>query len=200
MDDVDLGGLLGQAAGGDARAWGMLVDRLAGLVWAVARGHGLNKADAAEVSQVTWQALATSLGAVTDPGQVGLWLAAKARRESMRLLRQDGRDVSSERSGDWVTGDRGREAIDDLARPGRDAALWRAFEALDGDCKALLRVLLADPPLSDNELSEVFDLPIADIAQLRARCFDGLGDRAWCRPRRSQTRRSLVGTVEGRVP
>jgi len=200
MDDVGLGGLLRQAAGWDAQAWGTLVDRFAGLVWAVARGHGLNNADAAEVSRTTWLALATSLGAVSDPERVGPWLVAKARREAVRLLRQEGRDVSSQRSSDWVSGDRGLETIDYLARLGRGAGPWRAFEALDADCKALLRVLLVDPPLSYGELSVVFEMPIAGIVQLRARCLDRLGDRAACHPRRSHGRRTLAGTGEGRVP
>ncbi len=200
MDDLDLGGLLRLAAGGDAQAWGTLVDRFAGLVWAVARGHGLNKADAAEVSRTTWRVPATNLGAVGDAERVGPWVVAKARRESVQLLRQEGHDVTSQRSNDWVSGDCGLETIHDLAGPGRGAALWRAFEALDAECKALLRFLLADPPLSDEGLSDVFGRPIVGIVPLRARCLDRLGDRAACHPRRSHARRTLAGTAEGRVP
>lgn len=199
MDALDPGGLLRLAAGGDAQARGTLLDRFADLVWAVACGHGLNKADAAEVSRTTWRALATNLGAVGDAQRVGPWLVAKARRESVQLLRQEGRDVTSQRSNDWVSEDCGLETILDLAGPGRGAALCRAFEALDADRKALLRVLLADPPLSDGQLSDVFHRPIAGTVPLRARCIDRLGDPAACHPRPSRARRTLAGTAEGRV-
>jgi hypothetical protein len=47
-------GLVARASAGDQGAWGQLVDRYGGLVWAVARARGLCHADASEVSQVTW--------------------------------------------------------------------------------------------------------------------------------------------------
>ena len=148
MNDLDLGSLLRQAAGGDWRSWDALVDRFAGLVWAIARGHGLKQADAAEISRTTWMRLAENLDFISAPERLGVWLATNALRECLRLMRQREGCTSAEQLTESTCGDRALEMTDDLAKRGRGAALWSAFEALAPDCKALLRVLLADPPLS----------------------------------------------------
>jgi DNA-directed RNA polymerase specialized sigma24 family protein len=63
-----------RASAGDQGAWDQLVARYGGLVWAVARAHGLRHADASEVSQVTWLLLTQHLAslpvaALISPGQ-----------------------------------------------------------------------------------------------------------------------------------
>jgi len=199
VDDVDLGGLLRRAAGGDEQAWDALVDRFAGLVWAVARGHGLNQADAAEISRTTWLRLAESLSSIGVPDRLGAWLATSVRRECLLMLRQQERYFLAEQRTDWTCGDRALELIDDLARHGRGAALWSGFEALAPDCKALLRVLLADPPLSYAELSDVFEMPVGSIGPARARCLDWLGDRTVLHPLHPQGRRVVAGTTKARA-
>jgi DNA-directed RNA polymerase specialized sigma24 family protein len=199
VNDLDLGSLLRQAAGGDWRSWDALVDRFAGLVWAIARGHGLNQADAAEISRTTWMRLAENLDFISAPERLGVWLATNALRECLRLMRQREGCTSAEQLTESTCGDRALEMTDDLAKRGRGAALWSAFEALAPDCKALLRVLLADPPLSHAELSEVFEMPIGSIGPVRARCLDRLGDRAALHPLHSQGRHAVAGTTKGRV-
>jgi DNA-directed RNA polymerase specialized sigma24 family protein len=82
--------LVARAANGDHMAWNALVDLYAGTVWAVARGHGLGAADAAEVSRTTWLRMADHLHCIEAPEQVGAWMATTARRESLRLLRLTG--------------------------------------------------------------------------------------------------------------
>src|SRR3954453_8202483 len=81
------------AAEGDQAAWDALGDRLAGLVWWIARAHRLSAADAADVSQTTWLRLVEHLGRIRDPERVGAWLAATARHESLRLLRRAQREA-----------------------------------------------------------------------------------------------------------
>ena len=49
------------ATAGDRNAWDALVNRFAATVWAVARGHRLSAADAADVSQTTWLRLVENL-------------------------------------------------------------------------------------------------------------------------------------------
>lgn len=163
------------------------------------RGHGLSQADAAEISRTTWLRLAESLNLITDPERLGAWLASTARRECLRMLRRQERCISTEDRVDWMCGDCGLELVDDLANRGRDAALWSAFEALEPDCKALLRVMLADPPPSYAELSEVFEMPIGSIGPTRARCLDRLGGRTTLRPLHPQGRRAVASTARGRV-
>src|SRR6185437_5497895 len=58
--------LICAANGGDEAAWGAIVDRFAGLVWATARAHRLPPADAADVAQTTWLRLVENLDRIKD--------------------------------------------------------------------------------------------------------------------------------------
>ena len=196
--EADIADLVRRAADGDEHAWAALVERFASLVWAVARGHGLSQADAADVSQTTWLRLAEHLTLIRDPDRLGAWLATTARRESLRTLRRQTRSVSVELCLDWICAD-APDLVDDMANRERDAALWTAFEALSPSCKALLRALLADPPPTYAELSDVFEMPIGSIGPTRARCLDRLRDRIAPRQIRSSGRRAVATTGKGRV-
>src|SRR5438093_10754388 len=78
--------LVRDAAAGSQHAWKTLVARFERLVWAVARAHRLNSADAADVVQTTWLRLVEHLGDVQEPERLGAWLATTARRECLRTL------------------------------------------------------------------------------------------------------------------
>src|SRR5207248_5752017 len=87
--------LVGAAIAGDAAAWNELVERFAGLVWAIARRHRLSAADAADVSQTTWLRLVEHLERIQQPERIGAWLATTARHESLRVLRLAERQIPS---------------------------------------------------------------------------------------------------------
>lgn len=177
VGDPDVTVLVRRAATGDELAWEALVDRYATLVWSVARGHSLDSADAADVSQTTWLRLAECLSSLREPDRVGAWLTTTARRESLRVLRRQQRHRHVETFVEWQTCETSVPLDQPLIEEERDAALWQAFDALSGPCKALLRALLADPPPSYAELSTAFDMPIGSIGPTRARCLDRLRDR-----------------------
>jgi RNA polymerase sigma factor (sigma-70 family) len=165
------------AAGGDDAAWEELVARFGGLVWAVARGHRLSSADAADVVQCTWLKLVQHLGDLRNPAAVGGWLATTARRECVRVLNASklqipvGDDLP-ERSAD-------EPALDaDLLRRERDAELWEAVNGLRPEDQALVRMLAADPPASYSEISAALGMPTGSIGPTRARCLQRL--RAGC--------------------
>jgi DNA-directed RNA polymerase specialized sigma24 family protein len=82
--------LVARASAGEQGAWDQLVERYGGLVWAVARAHGLGPADAGEVSQVTWLLLTQHLGALQQPERLGSWLLRTATREAYRMGRLRG--------------------------------------------------------------------------------------------------------------
>src|SRR4029453_9232756 len=84
----DLGPLIAAAVAGDQDAWNRIVDRFAGLVWAIARSFRLSAADAADVSQVTWLRVVEHLDALRDPQALAGWIATTARREALQLLRR----------------------------------------------------------------------------------------------------------------
>jgi RNA polymerase sigma factor (sigma-70 family) len=160
------------AAKGDTRAWAMLVDEFGGLVWAVVRAHRLSHADSADVAQATWLALVEHLGDLRDPERVGAWLAMTARRNCLRVLRSAKRQVPT--GDDLPEPCEDVEVADDLMLEERDAALWRAVDRLPGRDQALLRLLVAEPQPSYQEISAALDMPIGSIGPTRARALERL--------------------------
>jgi RNA polymerase sigma factor (sigma-70 family) len=171
----DLAALTRAASLGDQEAWGRLVDRFSGLVWAVVRSFRLDADAAADVSQTTWLRLVEHLDDIREPGRLGSWLATTARRESIRTLKLAGQQLPTDEESrlepppaveDGVSGD--------LLRDERDRALWRAFETLSARCRQLLRVLMADPPPSYAEVGAALAMPLGSIGPVRARCLAAL--------------------------
>jgi DNA-directed RNA polymerase specialized sigma24 family protein len=82
--------LVARANLGEQPAWDQLVERYGGMVWAVARSHGLGPDDTAEVSEVTWLLLTQHLGSLQQPERLGSWLGRTAAREAFRMCRLRG--------------------------------------------------------------------------------------------------------------
>jgi DNA-directed RNA polymerase specialized sigma24 family protein len=93
--------LVARASSGDQVAWDQLVERHGGLVWAVARAHGLSPHDASQVSQVTWLLLTQHLGSLQQPERLASWLLRTATREAYRMGRLRGCEVASPTSTTW---------------------------------------------------------------------------------------------------
>ena len=181
MTPQDAGVLLRAAAAGDESAWAGLVRHFSGLVWSIARGHGLASADAEDVFQTTWLRLTQHLDRIKDPQRVGAWLAATARNESLRVIRTASRttvvsDVDSVVTllAEHTPEDAAMQAEAESQSRQRARLLWQAFERLPDRCRALLRALIAVPPLSYAEIAAVFDMPVGSIGPTRARCLRGL--------------------------
>lgn len=174
MDERGVGDLVRAAAQGDDQAWEELVDRFAGLVWAVARSHGLSAADAADVSQSTWLKLAEHAPGIRQPERIGGWLATTARNESVRILRRGRRVVLVGGGQEVPVGEETSDVASRLLEEERDKELIQAFEALPSRCKTLLRVLTAAPAPSYAEASVVLEMPIGSIGPTRARCLQHL--------------------------
>jgi RNA polymerase sigma factor (sigma-70 family) len=173
--EEDVAELVAAAAAGSTTAWEALVRRYAGLVWGVARAYGLDGADAADVSQTTWLRLAEHLGRIRDPDRVGGWLAVTARREALRTRQRGSRLVLDSWCGDGP--DEGGDLDAALLRDERAAQLWRSFSDLSEPCQALLRVLMADPPPSYEEVGEALAMPVGSIGPRRQRCLRALRKR-----------------------
>jgi RNA polymerase sigma factor (sigma-70 family) len=173
--EADDEGLVEAARKGDQAAWDAIVARHSGRVWAVARAHRLNRADAEDVFQVTFFRLVTHIDAIREPSRIGAWLATTARNECLRLLRRAGRAIPS-----------GHDDIVDVADPllppleanliadERHSALYAALSRLSAACQRLLRVLMADPEPSYEEVSRTLDMPIGSIGPTRGRCLKHL--------------------------
>jgi RNA polymerase sigma factor (sigma-70 family) len=163
------------ARDGSRDAWNELVDRFAPTVWAVARGHRLSAADAADVSQTTWMRLVENLGRIEQPERVGAWLATTARRESLRVLRLGGRQVPNGEDMDVVPDPRSFDSPEhNVAVNQRADVISQLVENLPLRPRLLLRLLSADPPLSYKEISESLEMPIGSIGPTRARALEQL--------------------------
>lgn len=164
------------AARGDQRAFDQLVERYAGLVWSVARAHRLGDADAQDVFQTTWLRLVEHLDRLREPRAVGGWLATTARNESLRLLRHADRTRPAPSDDLDVIDDRNEGVEVDLLTAERDTQVWAAFEQLGERCRALLRLLMSDPPPSYEEVSAALDMTVGSIGPTRGRCLARLRD------------------------
>jgi RNA polymerase sigma factor (sigma-70 family) len=172
VDDARvLGDLIKRASANDQQAWRELVARFSNLVWAVARSHRLDHADAADVSQTTWLRLAEKMAELRDPERLPAWLATTARRESLRVLASRRREAPAELPDepDGRTAPESRVLTDD-----RDARLWRAFGGLSERCQQVLRMLAAAPELSYAEVGSMLGIPVGSIGPTRGRCLQML--------------------------
>src|ERR1700744_3554705 len=85
--------LVESARDGDESAWGQIVDRFEGLIWATTRAHWLSSATAQDVVQTVWLRLLENLDRIRDPERLGAWLATTTRHESLRHIRLDARET-----------------------------------------------------------------------------------------------------------
>jgi RNA polymerase sigma factor (sigma-70 family) len=153
---------------GDETAWAALTDRFTGLLWSVARGMNMNSEDAADAVQTTWLRLVERLDDVREPERLGGWLATSVRRECLAILRRR-RDVAMPESLEVRSGEDPPDA--GLLRGERDAELWTAMRRLPPRCGNLLRLLIADPPLSYLDVAATLQVPVGSIGPTRARCL-----------------------------
>ena len=164
--------LVEQALDDDQDAWNDLVARYTRLVWHVILGFGQLSADrGADVHQTAWLRLAEQLETIRDPERLGSWLATTARRECIRQVRLQEREVPT------LDVDPGaaEESIElGLLETARDAAIWDAFRRLDESCRQLLRLLLAEPSFTYDEISEILGMKRGSIGPTRRRCLDAL--------------------------
>jgi RNA polymerase sigma factor (sigma-70 family) len=175
LERLDTVELVTLARARDRDAWHELVRRYAPLVWRVAQSFRLDHADAKDVSQNTWFALAERLGGLREPARLAAWLTTVARREALRMRELRRREVRP----DWwpegvevVTTDRCPEAC--ALRTVRDQLLWRAFAALPENCRRLLGLVAHAPELSYGQVAQLLGMKSSAVGSSRNRCLHAL--------------------------
>lgn len=174
MESPEHAELVVSAAAGDQQAWDQLVDRFAGLVWHVARGHRLGDADAADVVQTVWLRLVESLPRLREPAAVGGWLATTTRHECLRVLRASAREVADDTAAmlDLPSREASPEAVLELAED--QHLVRRALDRLSERCRTLLRALAYSPDDSYADVSASLGVPVGSIGPTRSRCLQQL--------------------------
>jgi RNA polymerase sigma factor (sigma-70 family) len=166
--------LVDAARAGDAAAWDALVDRYLPLVTAVIRRLRLSPADADDVNQTVWLRLVEHLDRLREPRALPGWLATTARNEGLRLIRRRARDLPVDPGSTTFdiaeVSDPGGALVEDL----KSHALREAMLELPDKRRELLLLMLADPPVSYDEISARLGIPRGSIGPTRARALEQL--------------------------
>lgn len=162
---------------GDEHAWNHLVTRFEPLLRAVLRSYRLGRCDVDDVLQTTWLRAFRHLERLDDPGALGGWLVVTARREALRLLQRDVRELLTDAppaldAPDWATG----EVL--VIERERGSAVQAAARRLRGRQRLLVDALLTRPGLSYEEISELLDMPVGSIGPTRERAFTRMREDA----------------------
>lgn len=173
MNDRSTTELVAAASGGDSQAWGAIVDRYDRLVWSVVRGYRLDNATSADVSQTVWMRLVENLDRIREPERLPSWLCSTARNEALRVSRAQKRTIPSDFEYDMA--DSSLPDLDErLLKDEQLVGLVNAFSKIDEECQGLLRLLVADPPMDYDTISELIGRPKGSIGPTRARCLGKL--------------------------
>jgi RNA polymerase sigma factor (sigma-70 family) len=170
-DRSDIIAVVRRAADGDMRAWDRLVDQYGRLIWSVPVRFKLEESDAADVVQTTWMRLIEHIDRIEQPDRVGSWLAATARNECRRYMAAQKRLVLVHEDQEFDSVDHGSEVDEALLAAERAQAVRDALAHLPSQCQQLLRLLMADPPVTYAEISDQLGLPVGSIGPTRRRCL-----------------------------
>ena len=175
------------AAAGDDRAWALLFEHFTTTIRLVARRHRLCEADQDEVVQRTWIRLVERITTVREPAAIAGWLITTARRESLGLLAGATREILGadpvEPSQRDDRRSRGRGAARGR-RPASARALYRAIDGLPPHQRALMRLLVARPALSYEQVGAALGMPVGSIGPTRGRSLSTLRRNPHLRERR----------------
>ena len=171
MPEPSTAELVRAAAADDQSAWHTLVHRFGGLVWAIAREHGLSTSDAADVSQATWLNLARQLPRLRCPERLAGWLATTARREAQRAVVARGRELPVDRLAmtEPAAGPEQTVLAADV-----ETVVWRALAELPQRCRQLLRLVAHAPELSYAQAARALGIQLGSVGPIRGRCLAAL--------------------------
>jgi RNA polymerase sigma factor (sigma-70 family) len=173
-DEPLLSSLVTRARSGDKRAWDMLVERCAPVVWSICRWHGLSRQDTDDVGQSVWLRLVERIDTLREPAALTGWLADTTHNECSRVRRAARKPSASSSGPQTAPDDRLAPAEHWLFIAERDATLREAFATLSPQFQHLLAMLTADPPVPCAEVSATLGIAAADIGSFRRRCLDAL--------------------------
>jgi RNA polymerase sigma factor (sigma-70 family) len=159
--------------GGDTcrHAWNELLGRHSAQMYAVARSFHLDAATSEDLVQTAWLRLLERVDQLRNSEAVGAWLCTIVRNEALRLVTRR-REIPTAFELDRP--DDGADLAAGLIRDERAAALRTAFAYLSEDCQRLLRLTIADPPLSYDEIAAAVGRPRGSLGPTRRRCLDAL--------------------------
>jgi RNA polymerase sigma factor (sigma-70 family) len=182
MDDGDypVTWLVDAAGRGDEQAWHQIVGRYTPLLAAVIGRFRLTTAEAQDIAQTVWLRLVEHLGSLREPRALPMWIITTGKREAMRCVSDQRRTVPLD-PGDpsWLA-----TAADDtepdarLVWAERHEALLAGLAELPARQRELLLLLMVDPPLSYEVISQRTGIPPGGIGPTRSRALARLRQTA----------------------
>jgi RNA polymerase sigma factor (sigma-70 family) len=162
---------------GDPSAWEEILHRYGSLVYATVRSFRLQEADALDAIQTTWLRLAENADQIHNPARLGAWLTTTARRECLRILRQDKR---SSRLTDMVAD----AIVDPSVEPEQRIIevdfmrrVWAFVNELSPRQRSLLRALFTGHPCPYAKVADITGIPVGAIGPTRRRALAQLRGR-----------------------
>lgn len=168
--------LIDACRAGRPDAWQEVLTRYERLVFSIPLTYGLNRADAADIAQLTFCALVERLDHLRPDSNLGAWLATVARRHAFRLLRQQQRQPLGQEE------DIGESLLlmkDPAADPStaweRVEWLHQGLRLLDQRCqKLLLRLYFSEEAPAYEVVAAELGLRVGSIGPIRGRCLERL--------------------------
>lgn len=168
-DEPDFADLVARAAANDEAAWQALIARFGGVIWSMARAHGLAWYDAADVEQMVWLRLVENVSRLREPRRIRSWLLTTARNECYRMHAANRRLYPAETYAIDRPDPRSPELIALAAESAR--AMLRVLNQLPHPCGLLLRLRFRDPAPDEDTVADFTGVPRADLASTRRRCL-----------------------------
>jgi RNA polymerase sigma factor (sigma-70 family) len=161
-------------AGGEARegAWSDMLRRYTPKMFGVACSFDIDQATAEDLVQTAWLRFLERSDQLRDTSSVGPWLCMIVRNEARRLVTRR-RTVPVADGWETRAADSPAPAAGLIATE-QAVALRSAFARLGDDCRQLLTLMLADPPLSYDEIAAALDRPRGSLGPSRQRCLEHL--------------------------
>ena len=152
-----------------------LVRLLNPTLWHLARGCGLERADAEDVIQTTWLTLVKKAEGIRDPQAVLAWLGTSVRREAWRVAGERRREAPRQDAEVLVqVRDPAPGPDETLLMDESQHQLWMHISRLTPRCQAILRVVSRGGPPDYAALSETLGIPVGSIGPTRGRCLAAL--------------------------
>jgi len=158
---------------GDQQAWEELVDRYERLVFSIPLNFGLNREDAADITQHTFIVLMKSLDTIKEDGNLTGWLGTVARRHTWRLSGRHQREPEEDEDAAISLPDRNAAERQDQWE--RLQWLHHGLSHLDERCRKLVLALYfeAEEP-AYGEIAARLGMAVGSIGPTRARCLQRL--------------------------
>jgi len=175
-DDSVVTDLVSRARNGDKKAWDVLVERYAPLIWSICSRHQLSGAEADDAGRSVWLQLVDHLDTISDPAALTGWLAVTTRRECGRVARAAQARCAAGPApyAQTIPDEQAGTTEHELLAAERSAALCEAFLHLPLSCRRLITMLIEDPPAPYAQISAKLGIPVASIGPTSSRCLDEL--------------------------